>query len=518
MKPVVRPCAASLAALACLSFLTPTRADWTHYRGSNHDGTYTGSIRTNWTAEAPRLLWRIPMGAALSSLTIQGGRVFTQARRADGGQDREFAVALDAATGKELWMANLGVADYPNGGVGDDDGPRSTPVLDGDRVYVLTSYLRLFCLEAATGREIWRRDFPVELGAPVIAWQNAASPLLQGDLILLNANAGNRRLMAVRKSDGTTAWQAHDEAMTQSTPVAADLAGVPQVVFFTQTGLVSVRPANGALLWRFPLWNATSIAASPVAAGDLVYGSAAYSSGSGVVRVAPTAQGAQATEVWKRRGANQNHWATPVYHDGYLYGVYGSGELSLRCVEAATGTNTWRSQDDWRQPDYIGFGSVLKAGGFLLTLSASGRVGLSALDPTRHREIDHFQAFTRSPKCWNNPALDNGILYARSTLEVAAFDLSPSAPPPPPPPLRLAPSLALSSDGVGIQVSSEDGSAIPTARAAGLRLLAADDPQLPVAGWQSIPGSPRVAEGKVHLLDPRPPVEPRRYYRVEERP
>lgn len=82
-------------------------------------------------------------------------------------------------------------------------------------MYVFSTYLRLHCLEAATGRLVWRRDFRTELGASVVEWQNAASPVIVGDLILVNANARPNRLMAIRKTDGTTAWRRHDEQMTQ---------------------------------------------------------------------------------------------------------------------------------------------------------------------------------------------------------------------------------------------------------------------------------------------------------------
>jgi outer membrane protein assembly factor BamB len=194
-------------------------ADWPQYRGPNHDGVSLEAIRTNWSEEPPRPVWKIGLEPALSSLAISGGRAFTLARRRAGNGEQEFCVALNAGTGQELWATPVDIADYPNGGVGFDDGPRSTPSVDGNRVLVLSSYLRLVCLEAATGRVNWGRDLKTDFGGYVIPWQNAASPLIEGDLVLVNSNGrSNEHLLAFRKQDGTLAWKGHNDGMTHATP------------------------------------------------------------------------------------------------------------------------------------------------------------------------------------------------------------------------------------------------------------------------------------------------------------
>ena len=482
---------------------------WFQYRGPNHDGVYAGSIRTNWTEQAPRRLWRRTAEPALSSFSIRDGRAFTQARRSSGGNDREFIVALDAATGRELWATDVDLADYPNGGVGDDDGPRSTPTLDGDRVYVFTTYLKLYCLEAATGHVVWQRDFPKELGASVVEWQNAASPVLVGDLIYVNGNGSPNRLMAIRKTDGTTAWRRHDERMTQATPIYATLAGVPQVVFFTQPGLISVRPDTGELLWRFTFRFSTSTAASPVAMGDAVYCSAAYTVGSASVRVAAAGAGLSATPAWNLRNANMNHWATPVYHGGYLYGIYGQSSLSLRCIDAATGAEKWRAAQLGNEE--VDYGSVLKVGGRLLVTTGSGVVFLVEPDPVACRPLQSFEALTTG-KTWNSPALSDGILYIRSTTQIAAYDLTP---PVPPAPLALAPAVAFAGTTARVTVRTADGSALGPTRAAGLTLEATED-SAAKGGWSALPGKAVAGNGAAVFEDPTAGSTPRRFYRVRE--
>ena len=119
---------ALLWSLAALTATALRAGDWPQYRGPNHDGISTEIIRTNWSQEAPRQVWKVPLDPALSSFAISGGKAFTLVRRPVSGQDQEFCVALNADTGQEVWASvPLGIADYPNGGVGPDDGPRSTP-------------------------------------------------------------------------------------------------------------------------------------------------------------------------------------------------------------------------------------------------------------------------------------------------------------------------------------------------------------------------------------------------------
>jgi outer membrane protein assembly factor BamB len=206
------------------------------YRGPEGTGVSSERIRTDWNTNPPRLHWRTPMTNGLSSVSVGGGRVFTQVRR--GGA--EYCVALDAATGRFLWTASVGLASYPDGGVGGDDGPRSTPAVRADRVYVLGSYLNLRCLDAATGTNVWSKDLRAEFGGQVIPWQNAASPLLEGDLLLVNCSSTSGALLALRPGDGGVIWRLHNERMTHATPLPATIQDERQVVFLTQSGLVGL--------------------------------------------------------------------------------------------------------------------------------------------------------------------------------------------------------------------------------------------------------------------------------------
>lgn len=489
--------------------------DWTQYRGSNHDGTSTESIRTNWSGNPPREIWRVRLGPALSSFTISDGRAYTQVRRSVGGQDQEFCIALNLETGAEIWSRALGIADYPNGGVGDDDGPRSTPVVDGNRVFVFSSYLRLVCLDAASGDQIWSRDFPAEYGAIVIPWENAASPVVESDLVIVNSNARQGQcLMGLHKEDGTIAWKGQNDQMTQSSPVTATLGGRRQVIFFAQSGLVGVAPESGAVLWRYPLrYNGVSVAASPVVAGNLVYCSRAYpgslsaaQAGAVVIQVTETAGTFSASQVWSKPNQLMNHWATPVVVGGNLYGMYGQGVLLLKCIELSSGRERWSMNG-------FGYGSVLAVDGRILALADDGQLVLVAANPEAYTELARFRPL--NGKCWNTPAVSNGRLYVRSTLEAVSLDVAGALAPLPK--LRLAPALSLDAGTFQLFISNEDGSAIDAARLDKIDLLSATDLGIGLAAWTKITNAALWTNGAIRFDDPQSPSIGQRYFRTEER-
>src|SRR2546421_700114 len=219
-------------------------SDWPQYRGANHDGISTDRMNKEWIGSVTNPIWFRAVTNCLGSFAVSGGRAFTQTRRAIGGASKEICVALSITNGAELWPAAVTVDDasYPSGGVGFDDGPRSTPSVDGDSVFVLSSYLKLYRLNVTNGALIWQKNLPVLYGGTVISWQNAASPLLEGGLIFVNVNSASSNLMALHTSDGSIAWRstnAQSEPMTHSTPVLATILRVRQVIFVPQTGVVS---------------------------------------------------------------------------------------------------------------------------------------------------------------------------------------------------------------------------------------------------------------------------------------
>lgn len=410
--------------------LTVHAADWPQYRGPNLDGSTVEKIATKWPAGGPKALWKVPAPSGFSSFTVAGGKAFTQITRNIGGVDREVAIALDANTGKEAWAFPVGGTAYGhNGGnagaPGNDggDGPRSTPTVVAGKVYVLSSDLALFCLDANTGKQVWTHDLMKEFAGRNITWKNAASPLVDGNLVFVAGGGAGQSFLAFNKDSGALAWKSQDENMTHSTPVVASIHGVKQVVFFVKSGLVSVTAADGKLLWKAPYRFNVSTAITPVIAGDIVYCSAGYGVGGGAFKVSKVGADFKAEQLWQIPGDKEvaNHWSTPVLKDGHLYGMfqfkeYGTG--ALKCVELATG------KVKWSKPGF-GPGNVILLGGQVLALSDAGELVVVDAMPSAYKEVSRAKVV--SGKCWSTPVVSNGRVYVRSTKEAACFDVSAKA-------------------------------------------------------------------------------------------
>lgn len=399
-------------------------ADWPQYAGPNLNRSTAEKIQTRFPAAGPKEIWRVPATDGFSSFAVSSGKAYTQVMRNFEGAPRETVVALDANTGKELWAAPLGpikLGDGGQDGTADNkggDGPRSTPSVDGNRVYVTSAKLLVTCFDANTGKVLWSHDIMKENAGRNISWQNAASPVVDGDLVFVAGGGPGESLLALDKNTGKVAWKAHDEKITHATPTVATILGQKQIIYFTQSGLVSVNPADGKLLWRHPFRFNVSTAASPVVGGDIVYCAAGYGVGSTAVKIEKEGSGFKATELWRSTG-NQpvaNHWSTPVYHNGHLYGMfsfkeYGSGPL--KCVELATG------KVKWTQPNF-GAGNVVLAGGIVLALSDKGELVTVEATPGEYKEISRAKVI--SGKCWSTPTVANGRIYVRSTKEGVCLD------------------------------------------------------------------------------------------------
>ncbi len=428
MTKYISVSAAGLAT-AMLAVSVANAADWPQYRGPNLDGSTAEKISLKWPAGGPKALWKAPTPDGFSSFAVSGGQAFTLVMREVQGGPQEVCVALDANTGKEQWVAPLGTLKLGDGGQSGakdnsgGDGPRSTPTVSEGKVYVISAKLTLSCFDAKSGKEVWRKDLLKDFAGRNISWQNAASPLVEGGLVYVAGGGAGQSLLAFNKQTGAVAWKAHDEKITHSTPVAATIHGVRQVIFFCQSGLVSVDAKNGKLLWKRPFLFKVSTAMTPIVAGDLVFCSAGYGVGGGAARISKTAAGFKAEEIWFVAGNGKpesvaNHWSTPVYKDGHLYGMfqfkeYGSGPL--KCVELATGKVKWSKSG-------FGPGNVILVGSNVLALSDAGELVLAEASPSGYKEISRARSVTG--KCWSTPVVSEGRIYVRSTKEGACLDVS----------------------------------------------------------------------------------------------
>jgi outer membrane protein assembly factor BamB len=481
-------------------------ADWPQFRGPNHNGISTDRVITNWTGSITNPAWRVPLTNGLCSLSVSGGKVFTQARRGLS----EMCVALSATNGVELWATALDNASYPNGGVGFDDGPRSTPTYAEGSVFVLTSYLKLFRLNATNGAIIWQRDLPALYGSVVIPWQNAASPLVDNGMVYVNGNAGSASLMSFRVSDGSLAWRMHQAGMTHASPTLATIHGVRQLIFATQQGPIAVNPANGDLLWRtnYPFTYSTALCASPVVWEDVVFitGARVYFMGSVAYQVTVTNNVWSPERLWFSN-ATASHWMTPVCYEGFLYGPFGIFQFDgvnaqFTCLDIRRGSVKWMVPG-------FGRGGTVLAGNQLVCLSERGQLLLVKTATNAYSEIARFTAIPNyhsdTNKCWNMPAIADGKVFVRSSMTVAAFDLAISA-------LKLDLPQPAALGQFQLTVGTVDGSAIGSNRAVALEILAGTNPVAPLATWARLTNSLVLTNGRVRVDNIDSTEYPQRYF------
>ncbi len=400
-----------------------TATDWASFRGPNHDGTVPG-VSDLSGVKLGQAVWKTPTHLGFSSFAVAGGQAFTIVMRDDDGNNTETLVALDAASGKELWAKPLGVVSKYDGG-GDagtkenkgGDGPRSTPVVSDGKVYTIDANLGVYCHDAATGKEVWSHDVMKKNNGVNIRWQNAASPLIDGDLLFMAGGGEGEALLGIDKNTGKVKWKGEDDKMTHATPIVAEIHGTRQVIFFTQKGLVSVEPKTGKVLWRAEHPYNVSTAASPVVWQDIVYCSSGYGVGASCFKIEKSGSKLEAKPLWRRENECFNHWSTPVVKDGYLYGMfsfkeYGTGPVA--CVDIRTGKDMWKKEG-------FGPGQVILAGNTVVAISDKGEIVMIAASPESYQELS--RADVLDGKVWSYPVIANGHLFARSTTEGGSWSL-----------------------------------------------------------------------------------------------
>jgi outer membrane protein assembly factor BamB len=387
-------------------------ADWPQFLGPERNGVSAETgLRQTWPSQGPPVLWEKKVGAGLSGPVVAGARLILFHRLAD----REVVACLDAASGAEHWQFPYPTAYTDDLGVPHDEGPRATPVMADGRVYTLGAEGRLHCLDVETGKKIWGRDVNTDYAVPKAYFGVGTSPLLEGNLLLVNVGGRGAGIVAFDKDTGKEVWKATSHAASYSSPVAATIDGVRSVLFFTREGLVGLDPATGTIRfskrWR-ARFDASVNAAVPLVIGDQVFLSASYNTGAVLLRVRPNGL----DEVWKSDAVLSNHYNTSVHHEGFLYGLDGRQEqgVRLRCVELKTGTVRWSQEG-------FGCSSLILVEGNLVCLTEDGDLVLVEATPAAYREKARATVLTKP--CRAHLALADGRLYGRDGKRLVCWNL-----------------------------------------------------------------------------------------------
>src|SRR6185437_1683919 len=291
--------------------------DWPQWRGPRRDGLSTEAIelRATWSKDGPPVLWRKVIGRGFSSVAVSGGRLVTMAEEA-GTPPQESVVCWNAVTGAEIWRFR-----YPNhyeerfG-----SGPRSTPAIAGGFVYAVGPTGIFHCLRADTGEKVWRHDLAEEFHSPASRYGVSFSPLVDGDLVYVMPGGPGGAAAAFNRRSGALVWKALDDPVGYSSPIIVTMAGVRQVLFFTNTALVSLSPDDGQVYWRYP-WPAENgfNIATPLTLGDYVFISSGYGKGCALLEITAKEGTLQAQPVYEHNRM-RNHFTSSVRHRDHIYG------------------------------------------------------------------------------------------------------------------------------------------------------------------------------------------------------
>ncbi|HKI03846.1 MAG TPA: PQQ-binding-like beta-propeller repeat protein [Thermoanaerobaculia bacterium] len=401
--------------------------EWPHWRGPNRDAVAQESgLLTKWPESGPPLAWKASgLGGGFSSLSISGGRVYTLGDR----QGSQQVVAMSLADGKIAWTAKVGP-------IWEDEygGPRGTPTVDGDRVYALGTDGDLVCLQAATGKEVWRKNLARDFGGRVMSsWKWAESPLVDGDRLIVTPGAAGATLAALDKKTGKEIWRAAVPSLGDkgrdgagySSVMISNGAGVKQYVQLTGRGLVSVRAQDGKFLWGYnKVANDVANIPTPVVKDDYIFASTGYQTGSALLKLSRSGEGVQAQEVYFLSSKTlQNHHGGLVLVGGHLYGGHGHNRGYPICVEMASGKVAWGGEGGDVSHGGTGSAAVTAADGHLYFRYQNGRVVLIEAKPQGYQVKGAFSVPDVHNPSWSHPVVAGGKLYLREQDNLYVYDL-----------------------------------------------------------------------------------------------
>ena len=391
--------------------------DWPHWRGVNRDDMSTESgLLKEWPKGGPKEAWlNKDSGLGYSGFAIVDGKLFTMGLE----DEREFALCLNADTGKELWRSPIGER-YQNGW---GDGPRSTPSVDGDRVYCMSAKGSLVCLKT-DGSSIWEVKME-DFGGSIPKWGYAESPLVDGDQVVCTPGGKQGTMLALNKMTGKKVWQTKPVSSEGKTAAAhyssilpVDLNGRRQYIQLLVLAAIGVDAESGEVLWQSNWPGRIAVIPSPIYRDGEVFVTSGYSVGGKLIKVA---EDNSVEDVWFTKTI-QNHHGGVIQLGDYFYGS--SGKKGFTCLNRADGEMVWNERK-------IKKGCVAYADGLFYYLQESdGKVLLIDADEEKPNVISQF---TLSPqtkrrnargKIWVHPVIANGKLYLRDQEIIYCFEIS----------------------------------------------------------------------------------------------
>lgn len=409
-----QPAVESTPDFASVASTQASHRDWPQWRGQNRDGiAHTSNLIDSWPATGPKELWRKNVGDGYAGILVVAERLIT-AYSSDG---YEVLFCLDAASGDEIWRFNLNKDFKDNYG----NGPRSTPAVDGEVVFALGSYGLLSAVSLTSGEQLWQVNVhdKVAGGKNNLQRGYVSSPLVEGNLVILHAGRKpGKNIVAFDRRNGDLAWTSQTGDMPYSSAMAITVDGVRQIINFVPYGLVALT-TEGKELWscRWETRYGQNIAAPLFQSPDRIFISSDTRKGGAMFRIV------HAKERWHLQQVWQNQLFKNKFHSSVLVNnhIYGFDKSTLKCLSAATGEEKWKVRGPSGTRGKFGRGTLIAADDKLFVLGENGHLALVRADAEKYRELASIRLF--QDRCWTMPTLANGKLYARNREEMVCLDV-----------------------------------------------------------------------------------------------
>jgi outer membrane protein assembly factor BamB len=391
-----------------LSLTVLHAADWPQWQGPDRTrvSKETGLLK-QWPAAGPALVWTATgIGGGYGSMAVAGDRVFVQGARGRNS----VVIALNRADGKEVWSKALGAAQADDRG----PGPRGTPTVDGDRLYVLSENGDLLCVKI-DGTAVWQRNILRDFRGRQPNWLISESPLVDEAHVIVMPGGPGAGIVKLDKMTGATVWTTKDlsDPVGYSSIIAADVHGVRMYLAFTAAAGVGVRASDGKVMFRYPnAANYVANVATPIFSNNKVFFASAYGTGGGLLDLTVQNGEVRAKEVYFTRSMN-NHHGGVLLADGYLYGF---NDSILVCLDFATGKMMWRDRS-------VGKGTVIFADGSLYIQGEDNVIGLADATSSGYREKGRFRIPDKGLPSWAHPVISDGRLYIRNQDTILVYDI-----------------------------------------------------------------------------------------------
>ncbi len=399
--------------LLLISISASAGEDWPRWRGPNADGRWNPvGVPADFATKEPVRLWKTEIGAGFGGVTVSGGLVYVM-DRLKTPKEVERVMCFDAESGQEVWRREWEVT---YGGMDYGTGPRASVNIADGKAYALGATGVALCLDAKTGGVIWQVNAVENCGAKIPTWGFAASPVIDGERVLLHVGAKDGSVVALDKSSGKEVWRGGSDRAGYCTPEIIMHAGARQLIAWGPEHVQSLNPESGAVNWTYPykITYGVSIAQPLYHDGVLLvsgywHGAKAFRLGTGVEL------------LWENEKDICGLMSAPLLKDGVVYML--DKKRGLQAFELKTGKILWSDDNTLTPKDSNPQMSLVwmnEAKNLAALLNASGELVYVTLKPEKREEIARWQVIG---KTWAHPAFAGNRLFARSDKELVAWRL-----------------------------------------------------------------------------------------------